>query len=74
MPVKKRPYVNRFTGDVRIVTKSGAKKLSEDYSPVEFTTNLEGERVMRLQLEGATVDISENKSQEVKPDGNRNTK
>jgi len=67
------PYVNRFNGDVKVVTKSGAKKLSEDYTPVKFVQNQEGEAVMRFELEGATVDISENKTEAVE-DGNRSTK
>lgn len=65
MASKKIPYVNRFNGDVRIVTKKGAKKLSEDYSEVKFVKNEEGKPVMRLQLEGATVDVSENETSEV---------
>lgn len=67
------PYVNRFTGDVQVVTKSQAKKLSEDYSEVEFTTNEDGVRVMRLQLNGATVDVSEVKQEVEITDGNRDT-
>jgi hypothetical protein len=70
MATKKIPYVNRFTGDVKIVTRGGAKKLSEDWSRVEFTKNEAGVDVMRIQLEGATVDVSENETQqEVNPDG-----
>lgn len=65
------PYVNRFTGDIQVVTKSQAKKLSEDYSEVEFTTNEDGVRVMRLQLNGATVDVSEAKQEVEITDGNR---
>lgn len=67
------PYVNRFTGDIQVVTKSQAKKLSEDYSEVEFTTNEDGVRVMRLQLNGATVDVSEAKQEVEITDGNRDT-
>lgn len=60
MAKKKIPYVNRFTGDVKIVTKQSAKHLNEDYSPIKFVKNQEGIPVMRLELNGATVDVSEN--------------
>lgn len=73
MAKKLIPYVNRFTGDVKIVTKQSAKKLSEDYSRVEFVKNKEGKQVMRIQLEGATVDVAENET-EIKPDGKPSTK
>lgn len=65
------PYVHRFTGDIQVVTKSQAKHLSEDYSEVEFTTNEDGVRVMRLQLNGATVDVSEIKQEVEINNGNR---
>jgi hypothetical protein len=65
MATKKIPYVNKFTGDVLITTKRKALQLSEDWEAVEFTTNEDGKPVMRLQLNGATVDIFENETQEV---------
>jgi hypothetical protein len=65
MPAKKIPYVHRFTGDVKILTKQEGKKLSEDWSRVEFVKNDEGVQVMRIQLNGATVDVSENETKEV---------
>lgn len=70
------PYINRFTGDVKIVSKQSAKKLNEDYSKVQFTENEHGKRVMRFQLEGATVDVLENDKPVVLEanDGNRDTK
>lgn len=76
MSKKLIPYVNRHTGDVKIVTKSQAKHLSEDYSAVEFTTNAEGERVMRIRIVDengvtATADVIENGEQEVVVDGKR---
>lgn len=69
MAKKLIPYVNRFTGDVKIVSKQGAKKLSEDFSRVEFVQNEQGKQVMRIQLEGATVDVAENEVEQtdVKP-------
>lgn len=75
MAKKKIVYVNRFTGDVQIVTKQSAKQLSEDYSEVRFIKNQEGKSVMRFELEGATVDVSEkNEAQEGKVDGVRSPK
>jgi len=61
MAARKRPYLNQFTGDVVVVTKQHAKKLSEDWQPIEFINNEKGERVMRMQFNGAVVDVSENK-------------
>lgn len=60
MAKKKLAYINRFTGVVEIVSKQSAKKLSEDFSPVEFVTNEDGKPVMRFELENATVDVMEN--------------
>lgn len=70
MAAKKIPYINRFTGEVIITTKQGGKRLSEDWEKPEFTENDKGERVMRIHLEGATVDISENETTEVPANGN----
>ena len=67
-------YNNRFTGEVLRLTKGQGKKLSEDWSRVKPVINDQGERVLRMQMEGATIDISENKPAEVKTDGERSTK
>lgn len=63
----KRPtlYINGRTGDLVQATKAQAKNLPKEYEKVEFVKNSEGKRVMRLHLEGATVDISENETTEV---------
>ena len=74
MVTKKIPYVHKLTGNVKILTKQGAKKLDANWDKVEFTTNDQGKRVMRIQLNGATVDISENEPEEVSSNGNGNTK
>lgn len=71
---KRHVYVNRHTGDVQILTKSQGKHLNEDWSKTEQITNDQGEKGMRIQLHGATVDILETKSVEVKPDGDRDSK
>lgn len=75
MTKKKIAFVNRFTGEVKITSKQGAKKLSEDYSEVKFVKNEDNKPVMRFELEGATVDVSENEERtEAKPDGIRISK
>ena len=75
MAKKQMVYVNRFNGDVKVVTKQSAKKLSEDYSKAEFVKNEQGTQVMRIHLEGATVDIAENEQPaEVVTDGKRSAK
>lgn len=79
MSKKLIPYVNRYTGDVKIVTKSQAKSLSEDYDKVEFTTNDEGKRVMRIRIVDAngvtaTADVMENGEREVSVDGDGKSK
>ena len=62
-------YVNQFSGDIKYLRKSEAKKLSEDWSKAELITNEAGERGMRIKLDGATVDILENKDVKVASDG-----
>lgn len=69
MPAKKIPYLNKFTGEVLVVTKQKGKQLNEDWQKIEFTQNEDGKRVMRLHLHGATVDVSENEEKEVVKDG-----
>lgn len=59
MATKKIPYINRFNGNIVVVSKQHAKKLNEDWSEVKFIKNKQGERVMRMELHGATVDVSE---------------
>jgi len=74
MPAKKIPYVHKISGDVKIVTRQSAKRLSDDYEQVEFVKNNEGKQVMRLQLANAVVDISENELQPEAEDGIGSTK
>lgn len=71
---KLHTYVNKFTGDVKFLSKSQGKHLSEDWGKVELITNDKGERGMRVQLNGATADILEVEPTEVKPDGIKNSK
>lgn len=52
-------YNNRFTGEVLPLTKQQGKKLSEDWSRIKPAINDKGQRVLRMKMEGATVDILE---------------
>lgn len=64
-------YNNRFTGEVLPLTKAQGKKLSEDWSRIKPATNDKGQRVLRMKMEGGTVDILET---EVSKDGNPGAK
>lgn len=52
-------YNNRFTGEVLPLTKAQGKKLSEDWSRIKPAINDKGQRVLRMKMEGAIVDILE---------------
>lgn len=62
---KQSLYFHTETGDVKNVTEDEAKLLV-GYRKIEFTKNDQGERVMRFQFNGATVDVSENKKKKKK--------
>lgn len=62
MKQRLKVYVHKDTGDVQVITSKQAKKLPPEYGKAEFTKNEKGERVMRLKLANATVDISENEA------------
>lgn len=62
-------YVHEDTGNIVTATKSQAKHLPDEYKKIEFVTNDEGVRVMRLRLKNATVDVSDNGDREVVSDG-----
>lgn len=67
MAKKRILYFNQTTGDVVYVSKQHAKKLPEDWKQIEFGKNEQGEPRMRFKFNGATVDVLENKVEEVKP-------
>jgi len=52
-------YNNRFTGEVLPLTKQQGKKLSEDWSRIKPAINDKGQKVLRMKMEGGTVDILE---------------
>ena len=57
---KKFLYFHTKTGDLKQLTKKEGE-LFPEYRQIEFVKNDKGERVMRFQFNGATVDVSENK-------------
>lgn len=82
------PFINKFTGDVKTLTKSQGKHLSEDWARAKVVTNDKGKKVFRFELSRwvkgrdgkmhkgtAVVDLSEveNPDEEAK-DGNGSTK
>lgn len=72
---KRYIFNNRFTGEMLVLTKGQGKKLSEDWSRVKPAVNEKGEHVLRIEMEGATIDISENKvPAEARTDGERSAK
>lgn len=86
---KQLPYVNRFTGDIKVLPKSQGNKLSEDWARAKVVRNSEGKKVFRFKLSApvkgrdgkthmgtAIVDLTET-DQPVEGevvDGNGNTK
>lgn len=66
------PYINKFSGEVQIMTKKQAEELSEDWATPKVVKNNKGETVYRFELAAefrdrngklqngiATVDIKE---------------
>jgi len=47
---KQLPYINRFTGDVKVLTRKEGKELNEDWARAKVVTNEKGERVFRFHL------------------------
>ena len=60
-------YNNRFTGEVLPLTKSEGKKLSEDWSRIKPAINDKGQRVLRMKMEGAIIEILETEVADVVP-------
>ena len=66
------PYINKFSGEVQIMTKKQAEELSEDWATPKVVKNNKGETAYRFELAAefkdrdgklqtgiATVDIKE---------------
>lgn len=77
------PFINKFTGDVKTLTKNEGAKLNEDWHRGKVAKNEKGEKVFRFQIATqaedpngvmrnatAIVDIQEIKK-EVIEDGNQ---
>lgn len=86
MTKKLLPYINKFTGEVAVLTKSEGSKLSEDWSRAKMAKNEKGEKVFRFQMASevkgkdgrmhlgtVTVDLSENKAPEAAQNGKRDS-
>lgn len=83
------PYINRFNGEIKTLTRKQGKELNEDWARAKMATNQNGERVFRFELDAqvkgkdgkvhkgtAVVDLSPHDGPvelEVQ-DGNRDTK
>lgn len=80
------PFINKFSGDVKTLTKNEGAKLNEDWHRGKLAKNEKGEKVFRFQIatqapdkDGvmrnatAVVDIQEVKT-EVVEDGNERAK
>lgn len=78
MAKKLLPYINKFTGDIKMLPKSQGAQLSEDWARAKMVTNDKGERVFRFHISTpvkdqngktrmgvAVVDISEVETTEV---------
>lgn len=76
------PYINKFTGDLKMLSKRDGSKLNEDWARAKLAKNEKGERVFRFHIATpvvdnsgktvmgvAVVDISEVETKEVE-DGN----
>lgn len=74
MAKKTQIYMHKPTGNIMTATKSQAKKLGDEWLPIEFTKNEQGEPVMRFKFDQFTVDVSPTGEREVTPtDGNRDS-
>ena len=47
------PYINRFTGDIKVMTRKDGKNLNEDWARAKMATNQEGKRVFRFKLDAS---------------------
>lgn len=47
------PFVNRFSGDIKVMTRKAGKSLNEDWARAKMVTNQEGKRVFRFKLDAS---------------------
>lgn len=44
------PFINRFNGEIQIMTKAQGKELNEDWARAKVVKNQQGEKVFRFHL------------------------
>lgn len=59
MKAKLYAFNNMDTGDVVYLTKKQGRGLNEDWARIRAVVNEKGERVLRMQLRNAVVDMQE---------------
>lgn len=50
------PYINRFSGDVKVMNRKDGRQLNEDWARAKMVTNQEGKRVFRFKLDASITD------------------
>jgi hypothetical protein len=45
-----RPFINKFTGEVKTLSRKDGKQLSKDWSMGKMTKNQDGNKVFRFEL------------------------
>lgn len=49
-------YINKFTGDIKMLPKTEGNKLNEDWGMGKMATNEQGEKVYRFHIATPVVD------------------
>ena len=49
------PFINRFTGDVKVMSRKDGKNLNEDWARAKMAVNEAGESVFRFKLTSPVV-------------------
>lgn len=45
------PFINKFTGEVQVMSKAQGKELSEDWKIAKVVKNKDGKKVFRFELQ-----------------------
>lgn len=45
------PYINRFTGDIKVMTRKDGNQLNEDWARAKMAKNQDGDKVFRFELD-----------------------
>ncbi len=51
-----RPFINRFTGDVKVMSKKDGSQLNEDWEMGKVVKNKDGKKVFRFKLDASMTD------------------